>query len=98
MGGIVFIGDELTATGFRLTGIATMVPPEGGAHAALGEARRQADVVILTADCALEIPPEELDRAILAETPLVAVIPDIRQSASPPDLAKRLRATLGIEI
>jgi vacuolar-type H+-ATPase subunit F/Vma7 len=97
MGGIVFIGDELTAAGFRLTGMTTMVPPKGHAQYALAEARRHADVVILTAECAQQISPGELDRAILSETPLVAVIPDIRESAPLPDLARRLRASLGIE-
>jgi vacuolar-type H+-ATPase subunit F/Vma7 len=97
MGGIVFIGDELTAAGFRLTGMTTMAPPQGHAQNALAEARRHADVVILTAECAQQISADELDRAILSETPLVAVIPDIRESATLPDLARRLRASLGIE-
>jgi vacuolar-type H+-ATPase subunit F/Vma7 len=97
MGGIVFIGDELTATGFRLTGITTVVPSKGQERGALAEARGHADVVILTAECAQQIPPDELDRAILSETPLVAVIPDIRGSAPLPDLARRLRTSLGIE-
>lgn len=97
MGGIVFIGDELTAAGFRLTGMTTMVPLKGHEQNALAEAKQHANVVILTAECAQQISPGELDQAILSETPLVAVIPDIRESAPLLDLARRLRASLGIE-
>jgi vacuolar-type H+-ATPase subunit F/Vma7 len=94
---IVFIGDELTATGFRLTGIATVVPPADAVRKALSEARTRAELVVLTADCARHIPSDELEAALLAEAPVVAIIPDILARTPPPDLAKRLRATLGIE-
>jgi vacuolar-type H+-ATPase subunit F/Vma7 len=97
MSTIVFIGDELTATGFRLTGVETVMPSPDAAREALAQARRRAEFVLLTADCARHIPTGELEVALLAETPIVAIIPDILTQTSPPDLTRRLRAVLGIE-
>jgi hypothetical protein len=40
---------------------------------------------------------QELDAALMAETPALAVISDVRMRAAVPDLARRLRRALGIE-
>jgi vacuolar-type H+-ATPase subunit F/Vma7 len=97
MGTIVFIGDEVTATGFRLTGIETVVPSPEASRNAFAQARQRAELVLLTAEVARHIPGDELEDALLAEAPIVAVIPDIRSRVAPPDLARRLRSVLGIE-
>jgi vacuolar-type H+-ATPase subunit F/Vma7 len=94
---IVFIGDELTAAGFRLTGIETVVPSQEATREALSQARARAALVLLTAEYARHIPAAELNDALTAETPIIAIIPDILAQTSPPDLAGSLRATLGIE-
>lgn len=97
MGVIIFIGDELTATGFRLTGIETMTPAPDAVANALAEARRRAELVIMTAELARQMPPSELEAALLSEAPIITVIPDILHRASPPDLVRRIRGVLGIE-
>lgn len=97
MAAIVFIGDELTATGFRLTGIETMTPAPGAVPHSLAEARRRAGLIILTAELARQVPPAELEAALLSETPVVAIIPDILSRAAAPDLVARIRSALGIE-
>ena len=97
MGSVIFIGDELTAAGFRLTGIATEVPEPDAAADALRAARDTAALVIMTADLARHVPASELEATLIAETPAVAIIPDVRMRAPLPNLAKRLRRTLGIE-
>lgn len=94
---IVFIGDELTAAGFRLTGIETLVPPAEAVRETLTAARARAEFVIITADCARHVPTGELGEALLAEAPIVAIIPDILARRSAPDLARGLRAILGID-
>lgn len=97
MGAAIFIGDELSAAGFRLAGIETLVPEPRAAGAVLQEARTRAALVIMTADLARRVPPPELEAAILAETPTLAIIPDVLFRAAPPDLRRRLRSALGIE-
>lgn len=98
MNGIVFIGDELTAAGFRLTGVDTVVPKDDEAAAeALAEARKTAGLVIVTAAAARRIPAAQLEAAILDLAPIVAVIPDALLQVPPPDIVGSVRAVLGIE-
>jgi vacuolar-type H+-ATPase subunit F/Vma7 len=98
MGAVIFIGDELSAAGFRLTGIETLVPEPGTtAGTALQEARARAELVLITADLVRHVPQSELEVAMLAERPALAIIPDVLFRATPPDLARRLRSALGIE-
>jgi vacuolar-type H+-ATPase subunit F/Vma7 len=96
-GATIFIGDELSAAGFRLTGIETVVPEPDAVGAALADARTRASLVILTADLARHVAPVALEAALLDETPTLAIIPDMLLRTPLPDLAKRLRSVLGIE-
>jgi vacuolar-type H+-ATPase subunit F/Vma7 len=93
----IFIGDELSAAGFRLIGIETVVTSPEAAGAALARARPRAELVIMTADFARQVPVPELEAASLSEIPALAIIPDVLFRVPPPDLAKRLRSVLGIE-
>jgi len=97
MGAAIFIGDELSATGFRLTGIETLVPEPDAVAATFADARSRGSLVIVTAGVARQIPPPQIEAALLAETPTIAVIPDVLFTASLPDLAGKLRSVLGIE-
>ena len=93
----VFIGDELTAAGFRLTGIETLTPAPDEVGTTLDDARKRARLILLTADLARHVPPPVLEAALLEETPALAIVPDILLQAPLPDLGKRLRSVLGIE-
>ena len=97
MGRAIFIGDELSAAGFRLTGIETLVPEPDAVESAFADARTRGSVVIITADLARHIPAPQLEAAMLAEAPTLAIIPDVLFRAAVPDLTKRLRSVLGIE-
>lgn len=97
MSAIIFIGDELSAAGFRLTGIETTVPAPEAVGEALAEARKRAGLVIMTAQCADQVAAGELEAALIAEAPVVAIMPDVLFRSLPPDLTRRLRSALGIE-
>lgn len=97
MGATIFIGDELSAAGFRLTGIETVVPERDEVGAALQAARLRASLIIMTADMARQVSPPDLEAAMLAEAPTLAIVPDALFRAPLPDLARRLRSALGIE-
>jgi vacuolar-type H+-ATPase subunit F/Vma7 len=97
MGAPVFIGDEAVAAGFRLCGLRTVVPPAGEELAALERARGEAPLVLIDAGCAARMPRARLDAALAALAPLVLVIPALRGGAAPPDLAREVRAQLGLE-
>ena len=98
MASAIFIGDELTAAGYRLAGIETVVQAPDEASTALHDACGRADLVIITAGVARRIAAPELDAALLAETPRLAIVPDVLFQHQPPDLAGRLRRILGIDL
>jgi len=97
MAAAVFIGDELSAAGFRLTGVETVVAEQDTAAEALHEARKDAGLVIMTAELARHVPAAKLEAALIAEAPAVAIVPDVLFRRPLPDLAKKLRRVLGIE-
>jgi len=97
MSAIVFIGDELTVAGFRLTGIETLAPAPDRTAAVFADAIRRARLVIITAGLSRHVPPGDLDAATASETSVVAIVPDVLLRALPPDLPRWLRSILGIE-
>ena len=65
---VIYIGDELTAAGFRLAGAQILLPAAGEEAASLARAQGDAQLVLLSADVAARIPRESLGAA-LAEKP-----------------------------
>lgn len=94
---VVFIGDEVSAAGYRLAGVRTYVPSRGEEAAVLAAARAQAALVLIAAQSAAQVPGVELAVALSAMKPLVLVVPDVRGAAQPPDLGKLVRKQLGME-
>jgi vacuolar-type H+-ATPase subunit F/Vma7 len=93
----VFIGDEVTAAGFRLAGCAVEIPQPGQAVEMLARARRSAELILMTASEAATVPSRELDQALRGPLPLLLIIPDIDATREPPDMETRIRALLGID-
>ena len=93
----VFIGDEVTAAGFRLAGCAVEVPEPGQAAETLARARRSAGLILMTAAEAASVPRRDLDEALRGPQPLLLIIPDINGTHEPPDMESRIRALLGID-
>lgn len=95
-----FIGDEVSAAGFRLAGVAVQVlPTDQAATRALDLFRhhlQESQFVLLTAEVASLLPPDLLARSLRADRPPVLVIPDVRGRVQPPDLASVLRDQLGM--
>lgn len=95
---IYYIGDEATAAGYRLAGALTRVPDRAEAAEAFQRALAdKADMVLLSAEFADALDPQELSAALLAEQPLVAVVQDVYGRHPSPDIAREVRLALGIE-
>jgi vacuolar-type H+-ATPase subunit F/Vma7 len=96
---LAFIGDELTATGFRLAGARVHVPGTGpeAVREAFEAARAEASVVLVTAPLAASLPPPLLEEALGATAPLTLVVDDLLGEAAPPDLEAAMRRALGVE-
>jgi vacuolar-type H+-ATPase subunit F/Vma7 len=93
----VYIGDEISAAGWRLAGATVAVPARGSETATLSQACAGADLVLVSAAVAERIDAATLAAAALALAPLVLVVPDPQGAVAPADLAGRLRAQLGLE-
>ena len=97
MTGAVYIGDEISAAGWRLAGVQVSVPAAGDETAALSRARELAPLVLVSAAVAVHIDAAALATAAAVLTPLVLVLPDPQGQAALPDLAARLRSQLGLD-
>jgi vacuolar-type H+-ATPase subunit F/Vma7 len=95
---VYYIGDEATAAGYRLAGAETRVPSTADAaetfHRAVSDG---ASMILLSAEFAGALDPEELATALLAEQPLVAIVSDVYARHPTPDIAHEVRLALGIE-
>ena len=94
---VVYLGDELSAAGFRLAGVAARVPPQGEEAPWLHAAMQEAQVVLLGIRCASAISPDTLEAALASRLPLVMVIPGFDGAPASSDPAVRVRGLLGVE-
>jgi vacuolar-type H+-ATPase subunit F/Vma7 len=98
MARVVYLGDEVTAAGFRLAGLDARVPePQEVANALRQAVDDGADCVLLSGTLAASVPPAMLEGLQEANHPLFACVPDIRGQGAPPDLARQVRNALGID-
>ena len=93
----VYIGDEVSAAGYRLAGARVEVPEPGGESAALERARVEAPLVLVSTAVAARIAEREMLVALAALAPLTLIVPDLRGEATVRDVAARLRRQLGLE-
>jgi len=93
----IYLGDEVSAAGYRLAGVRVRVPESGTEAEALGRARAEAPLVLVSASVAARIAEDDMRRAMTALAPLVLVVPDLLGETPLPDLAARLRRQLGLE-
>jgi len=94
----VFIGDEVTAAGFRLAGLEVYVPAPEGTPSAL-EAARAANppLILLTAEYAAYLDPATLEDNLAALEPAMHLVTDAGGRVTVPDLAATIRARVGVE-
>jgi vacuolar-type H+-ATPase subunit F/Vma7 len=91
-----FLGDEVSGLGFRLAGVEVHCPEPQEARALFQRLREESRVIVMTAEIAATLPPEQLREAELATWPLVLVVPDVRNRVAAPDLVADVRRRLGM--
>ncbi|MGZ5132497.1 MAG: hypothetical protein ACXWCV_14390 [Caldimonas sp.] len=92
-----YLGDEVSAAGYRLAGALVRTPRAGEEAAALAWACARAPLVLVSAPVAAAIAEKVLRAALSALAPLVLIVPDLHGDVPLPDLASRLRGQLGLE-
>jgi vacuolar-type H+-ATPase subunit F/Vma7 len=93
---LLYIGDEVTAAGFRLAGVPVRVPGRQAPAEVLRRALDEADLILISAETAQRIPPAERDGLLSSISPAVVVLPDLRGTATMPDVDTRVRRQLGV--
>jgi vacuolar-type H+-ATPase subunit F/Vma7 len=92
----VFIGDEVSACGYRLAGLRVRVPGRDELAAVLATACEDAPLVLLSAGIASWLPEAQLQRLLARDTPPVVVVPDVHGLTGPDDMALQMRRQLGV--
>lgn len=93
----LFIGDEVTAAGYRLAGLEIRTPSPRDAHQALEQARNQPPpLILLTAEYAQQVAPDALDQILGQAQPPVHLVEDAGGRVAVPDLAARIRTRVGV--
>jgi vacuolar-type H+-ATPase subunit F/Vma7 len=96
LAGCAFLGDAVTALGFRLAGVECHVPGPGETPALFQRLCGEAALVLITAETAAALPAGMLRETQRRAPPLVLVIPDIRARVPALDRSAALRRRLGI--
>ncbi len=92
----VYIGDEVSACGYRLAGLATHVPAESSLAADIEQVVGNAALVLISAEIAGRLPEDKREQLLARIQPPVVVVPDVRGNAQLTDMAIRLRKQLGV--
>jgi vacuolar-type H+-ATPase subunit F/Vma7 len=92
----VFIGDEVSAAGFRLAGLDCPATVEADIPTLFRRARERAGLVLITAELAGQLSAEVLAAALREQRPPTVVIGDIRGQVPPPDRVAALKRQLGL--
>jgi len=93
----IFLGDELSAAGYRLAGVDARVPDPGDEAASFEKALREGRMVLVGSRCAKAIPPAELEAALALLSPLVIVVPDWDGTRLESEPEYKVRRVLGLE-
>lgn len=95
-GDCVFLGDEVSAAGFRLAGVDCPPTTDAEIPALFRDALARGGLVLITAELAGQLPAELLAGALRAQRPPILVVGDMRGRRAPPDLAAALKRQLGL--
>ena len=94
---VLFIGDEVTAAGFRLAGVTVVTPDKEKLHEVLTAAcDDQVSLILVTTEFMEALDPQLQQEYMMKVSPMIVVIADINNSVPVTDLAVQVRRTLGI--
>ncbi len=95
-GNCVFIGDEVSAAGFRLAGVTCHTPAMSEVAGLFRRLRAEVGLILITAEYASELPERLVAEAQYEQRPLLLVIADIRDRVLPADITSALKRQLGL--
>lgn len=94
----IFIGDELTATGYRLAGLRIRSPRPEETLMVFRWALGETELLLLSVEAARRLPPRELNAALSGLSPQILIVPDVRRRVPMRNLPARIRTELGVKV
>lgn len=91
-----FIGDEISAAGYRLCGIESHIADRKNALSLIRQACERSSLVLVGSGVLQYLQSQELDDLLVNIEPPVLVVPDIRGLHEMPDIASRINKQLGL--
>jgi vacuolar-type H+-ATPase subunit F/Vma7 len=91
-----FIGDEVTAAGYRLSGVDVHVADDKNVMHLVKQARARASLVLVGSNVLQGLDNQELYQLLASTDPPVLVVPDVRELAEVPDITERIHKQLGM--
>jgi len=91
-----FIGDAVSAAGYRLCGIETRVADHSNALKLINRACDRAEMVLVSSSMLPYLRAAELDELLARTRPPVLIVPDVRGLHDVPDIASRINKQLGL--
>jgi vacuolar-type H+-ATPase subunit F/Vma7 len=92
----VFIGDEVTAAGYRLCGVDVYVADVSNLEQHVKQACDHASLVLIGSNLVKGLGSRRLDELLASIKPPVLVVPDVRELEDVPDIASRIHKQLGM--
>lgn len=91
-----FIGDEVSAAGYRLCGIDVHVADKQNAWSLIKKSCERASLVLVSSSTVQQLRSSELDELLASIQPPVLVVPDVRGLHEVPDIVSRINKQLGL--
>jgi len=91
-----FIGNEVSAAGYRLCGVTVHIADESNALALIRKSCEKASLVLVGGSTAQYLHSTDLDELLANVQPPVLVVPDVSDRHAVPDIASRVNKQLGL--
>lgn len=91
-----FIGDEVSAAGYRLCGIDVHIANDSNALSLIRKSCERASLVLVGSSVTQYIDDTELDQLLASIRPPVFIVPDVRGLQNVPDITSRINKQLGL--
>ena len=92
----VFIGDELSAAGYRLCGVDTQIADSGNVASLIEQACEYASLLLLSSGVSQALDQAQLDALMEKLSPAVIIVPAVASQSQLPDIAGRIHKQLGM--
>lgn len=91
-----YIGDEVSAAGYRLCGVYAHAADRHNVSSLIRQACERASLVMVGSSVAQHLHSTELDSLMASVSPPVLIMPDFCGSHAVPDIATRIHKQLGM--